>query len=554
MKRKIIYAVIMLFFVCIGNAQDIKQVKSAIDAEQYETAQKQLETITTAAPSDGYAKFLLGYVTLLKGDFDKAQKQFEEGVACSSKAHFNYIGLGYLALDKGNTAEADKNFALATKGSSKNNQEEAVYIGKAYTYSVNHNYTKAIEILNKAKLADPKNVSVLLALADAYKLNQMQNEAYELYREAFRLDSNLRAKMEQASLIKNAHNFPTAVSSFNEVIAMNPNYGPVYRELAETEYLWALKDSKNYDTHISKALGYYEKYMSMTDYSLASRMRHADFLILAKDYKALESEANEMSKIDKVNPKIYRYLGYSAYHNDNLDTALSSLNSFTTNPSSRIIGRDHYYLGATKIGKSINVTPADTLLIKSGIIDLKKGIEMTPNLASEISDLGKKLYEKKLYANAASVYEIAISNPDSKSHLLDNFYYASAVYWSCVGVEKLNTQQTEQLKKADLALDKIIIASPTTQDAYLFKARIQVLLKNDGMVTKNYEDFLTVTLKKDPTELAAPAMKKKLVEAYNNLGVISAGTDREKSKEYFNKTLGVEPTNQFALDQLKVLK
>jgi hypothetical protein len=31
--------------------------------------------------------------------------------------------------------------------------------------------------------------------------------------------------------------------------------------------------------------------MDLTDYSLASRMRHADFLILAKDYKALEAEA-----------------------------------------------------------------------------------------------------------------------------------------------------------------------------------------------------------------------------------------------------------------------
>ena len=72
--------------------------------------------------------------------------------------------------------------------------------------------------------------------------------------------------------------------------------------------------------------------MTLTDYSLASRMRHADFLILAGDYKALEIEANKMKELDKVNPRILRYLGYSAYENGNIDVAIQSLESFVSNP------------------------------------------------------------------------------------------------------------------------------------------------------------------------------------------------------------------------------
>jgi hypothetical protein len=49
--------------------------------------------------------------------------------------------------------------------------------------------------------------------------------------------------------------------------------------------------------------------MSFTDYSIQSRMRRADFLILIEDYAALEVEANKMIELDKVNPRIYRYLG-----------------------------------------------------------------------------------------------------------------------------------------------------------------------------------------------------------------------------------------------------
>ncbi|HEU4788778.1 MAG TPA: tetratricopeptide repeat protein [Flavobacterium sp.] len=555
MKKVFIYTVATLFFVFWGQAQDIKQAKNAIDAEQYEVAKNTLETITTSKPTDGYAKFLLGNVCLLKGDYEAAKKHFDVGITCSTKGNFSYIGLGYIALDKGDIVEAEKNFALATQNSSKRDLEETVYIGKAYTYSEHPNYKKAIEILSKSRLIDPANTDVLLALGDAYKFNKKQNEAYECYREAFRLDNTLlRAKMGLGTLIKNAHNFPIALNAFDEVIALNANYGPVYRELAETQYLWALNDAGNYDAHISKGLAFYEKYMSLTDYSLESRMRHADFLILAKDYKALEAEANEMSKLDKVNPRIYRYLGYSAYYNNNFDTAISSLASYVSNPSNRVIGRDYFYIGASKLGKALSLTPVDNSLIDNGILDFKKAFDMSPAIAGELPDLAKKLYEKKLYAQAASVYEIAIVNTETKSFLMDNFFFASSVYWSCNGLENLNPQQIEQLKKADISLDIIIKASPSTQDAYLFKARIQVLLKNDSLVARNYEDFITTANKKDSAELATKGMKSKLVEAYNNLGIIYVVTDKVKAKDVFSKTLGIDPANQYAIDQLKSLR
>jgi Tfp pilus assembly protein PilF len=553
--RKVFFYAVTFFSFFLVQAQDIKQAKVAIDAEQFEKAKNILETITTAKPTDGYAKFLLGNVCLLKGDYAAAKSHFDIGITCSTKGNFNYIGLGYIALDKGDVAEAEKNFTLATQNISKKDLEESVFIGKAYTYSEHPNYKKAVEILSASRLADPTNTTVLLALGDAYKFNKKQNDAYDCYREAFRLDSSLlRAKMGLGTLIKNAHNFPVAISSFDEVIALNPNYGPVYRELAETQYLWAMNDGRKYDEHISKGIAFYEKYMSLTDYSLESRMRHADFLILAKDYKALEIEANEMSKLDKVNPRIYRYLGYSAYYNNNFDTTISSLNSFVSNPANRTIARDYYYIGAAKLNKALTATPIDSLAIDNAILDFKKSFEMSNGIAGELPELAKKLFDKKLYAQAAMVYEIAIGNPETKSYLMDNFYFASSVYWSCNGVENLNPQQLEQLKKADFALDAVIAASPSTQDAYLFKARIQVLLKNDILVTKNYEDFVIAANKKDATELAAKGMKSKLMEAYNNLGVIYAATDKVKAKDNFTKTLAIDPTNQYAIDQLKFLK
>jgi outer membrane protein assembly factor BamD (BamD/ComL family) len=49
-----------------------------------------------------------------------------------------------------------------------------------------------------------------------------------------------------------------------------------------------------------------------------------------------------MKELDKVNPRILRYLGYAAYENGNIDRAISSLNEFISVPSNKIIAQDYF--------------------------------------------------------------------------------------------------------------------------------------------------------------------------------------------------------------------
>jgi outer membrane protein assembly factor BamD (BamD/ComL family) len=44
-----------------------------------------------------------------------------------------------------------------------------------------------------------------------------------------------------------------------------------------------------------------------------------------------------MKELDKVNPRILRYLGYAAYENGNIDRAISSLNEFISVPSTKLL-------------------------------------------------------------------------------------------------------------------------------------------------------------------------------------------------------------------------
>jgi tetratricopeptide (TPR) repeat protein len=556
MNKFKVLSIALLSVVSISHAQDISQAKKAIDAEQFESAKTILKSIINAKPTNGTAAFHLGNVYMLQNNIDSAKIYYQKGLTGTEGAKLNNIGFGLIDLDNGNATAAQEKFALATKDLKKKDVEEYLFIGRAYTFSLKPDYKKAIEVLNKAKAINPQDAQVNLALGNAYFGDKNQNEAYSAYRNAYSIDNTLiRAKMQLGVLLKGAKAYTEAIKAFDEVIAINPSYGPVYREIAETYYLWGRNEPSKFRVNVDKALVNYEKYLSLTDYSLNSRMRHADFLIVAGEYKALEAEANKMIELDKVNPRILRYLGFSAYQNGNYDVAIKSLDSYIANPSNRVIALDYQNLGFAKIKKSISVDglTVDTILFDNGVLDVKKSVEMEPALAANLSEFGKKLYEQKLYKQAASIYEIAVTNKESRNYVLDNFYLGNSLYFDNTRKDVVKPDPIA-LQRADLAFGTVIEAAPSTQDAYIYRARTNSLLENDEMTIKYYNDYINVVTAKGPEELAKPAVIKKIIESYNTSAASYANTDKVKAKEYFNKTLAIDPTNQYALDSLKTLK
>lgn len=543
---------IALLASAVSQAQDLDQATKAIDAEQYEKAKSMLKSIVQSK-NTGKASFLLGNIYLTQSVEDSAKIFFDKGLTADG-GKINNIGLGQLDLNKGDAASAKAKFDQVLKDLKKKDIEEYVYVAKAYMNADKPDYKSAIAVLTKAKAANPTNAYVNLALGDAFYGDKNQNEAYSAYRSAYQADSSLiRAKMQLGVLLKGAKAYTEAVKAFDEVVGLNANYGPVYRELAETYYLWANNVPKTYTENIQKALGYYEKYMSLTDYSLSSRMRHADFLILARDYKALEKEANEMQKLDKVNPRIMRYLGYSAYENGNPDAAIAALNEFINKGSNKVISGDYFYLGLATVKKSIgaDMKTVDATVLASGIANVKKAVDAEPSLANALNEIGKKYFTEKVYDVSAAIFEIAISNPNSKNFLEDNIYYGLAAY--TVNRNKdLKDRDVASLQKADLAMDAVIVASPTYLESYLYKARINGSLEKDDVMAATYQKYLDLVLAKGPEEVTKN--KAKVTESYNSIAAFYANTDKAKAKEFFNKTLALDPTNTYALDSLKLLK
>lgn len=556
MNKFKIFSIALLTSVTLSYGQDIEQAKKAIDAEQFEKAKTILKAVIQSNPKDGNADFFLGTIYLTQSVADSAKVCFDRGLLKEENSKFNYIGLGQMELDKNNLTAAQNNFALVLKESKKKDIEPYIYIAKAYMNAEKPDYSNALVTLNKAMAYKPTDANLQLVLGDAYYGLKNQNDAYVAYRNAFQADPTLiRAKMQLGVLLKGARAFSEAVKAYDNVVSTNPEYGPVYRELAETYYFWANSDLKNYKIHIKKALEFYEKYMSLTDYSLASRMRHADFLILAKDYVALEVEAKKMKELDNVNPRILRYLGYAAYENGNTEAAIGALENYIGNPKNKIIARDYLYLGLAKLKLANNAETktVDLDVFNLGVSHIKKSVELEITMTNDLSEVGKKFYEQKLFKEAAAIYEIAVTNVNSKNYLLDNFYLGNSLYYNNTKKDVVEPN-AEELQKADTAFGNVITASPTTQDAYIFRARANSLLENDPMIIKYYQEYIDVVTAKGPEELEKASTKAKCIESYNSIAAAYANTDKTKAKEYFAKTLEVDPTNEYAIESLKALK
>jgi len=558
-------------------AQDLQQAQNAIDAEQYQKAKTILKSLINSNPDKGENFFYLADVYLIQKEQDSAKLYLNKGLQAKSNAHLNYIGLGHIDLNNNNIQGAITNFNKATENIRKRDTEELIQIARAYMNSDNPDYTKAIEALTQAKQADPKSALVLLYLGDAYLGQKNTNDAFRSYRDALSLDKDLkRAKLQMAVITKNAKAFPEAIKSFNEIASADPNYGPVYRELAETYYYWGTEEVSKYKEYNQKALDYYKKYMSLTDTSLNSRMRYADFLILTRDYATLEVEANKMKQEKNVNPRIYRYLGYAAFENKNYQESIDALTNFFQK-GQKFIGKDYLVLAKAKIAlakKDEEIT--DMTLFEEGLSELEKAAQQDPTSVGEFSELGEELYRNKLYHEATKVFLLAVQDKNSKSFALDNLYLGNAILFYSSNLQNEKTQKEEEfsqeekeellslLEKGDEAYENVIKFSFTTQDAHANKAKINRIIhsisENEEAIQKaveSYENYIQVVNEKGEAELSKDRTKRELLAGYMFLGSQYSQKDKAKAIEYFENALALNPSEDYTTyikDSINVLK
>lgn len=533
-------------------AQSLPDAKKAIDAEQYQKAKSMLKNLTVTQPTKDENFFYLGWVYIKQDYPDSAKAAFDKGLAVNPKSALNVAGLGAVDLLDNNTSAASANFDKAMLLAGKDTKPY-VYIGKAYLLGKKPIAPKraeaAVAVLEKAKTLGGKNpskdVELFVTLGDAYSASGDANHAYTSYADAQTLDPHSPVVLvAMAVLIKGAGNFDDAIKGFQGAIAADPNYGPAYREMAETDLLIAA-DPKQTAAKDKEAVEFYKKYLDLTDRSVESRFRYEDFLVYAKDWKTLEQEANDLAKTKNPDLRVYRYLGYAAYENGNYPAALQAMNTWMSKAApKRIIPSDYLYLGRTQL----KTTGQDSL----GILTLKKALALDTNETGVYGELAKAYYAKGKYLQATGAYQDYINK--SRSHTLNDYlgmgrsyFYAFEDQQSAYAKTK-TAPDTSLLAKADTSLSYVNhhVAKPYGS-VTLIRARVadarepEDRSKFKAYAKPFYEEYIN-----ESAGLTDASTKKGLLEAYIYLGFYYELTakDDAKAAEFWGKAKEIDPNNK----------
>ncbi|MDN3580213.1 hypothetical protein [Mucilaginibacter flavus] len=536
-----------LGLVFIGSsvfAQSLADAKKAIDAEQYQKAKSMLKNLTVTQSTKDENFFYLGWVYIKQDYADSAKTAFDKGIAVNPKSGLNYAGLGAVARLNKDKAGATTNFnqAVALAGKS---GDPYTYVGKAYLLPVTtdgkvsvDDASAAIAVLQKGKVVAPKDVELLITLGDAFASQIKSNEAYQAYSDASTIDpKNPAAKVATGVLWKYANNFEDSEKQFQDALAIDPNYGPAYREWAETDNRWATADPKMASVKIKQAVEEYKKYLSLTDLSPESQMRYADFLISAGQYQELQTVAADLAKTSNSNLRAYRYLAYAAYENKDYPAASTAMNTWITKADpKRILPRDYLYLGRIQMKSN-----QDSV----GINTLRKALAMDSTQTDVYGEIAKSLFGQKKYIQAGDAYKLVTQKSGRNVKLLDYFYEGVSYYY---GYDEKKPGADSVIARADSAFSYVTQKSPSTADGYIYRARVNELKDKDrnnivGYAKPFYEKYIEVANAKGSPD---DKTKKNLAESYVYLGTFAEFKEKDlaKATDFYTKAKDNDPTNK----------
>ncbi|WP_256003082.1 tetratricopeptide repeat protein [Pedobacter deserti] len=556
-KKAITLSVGLLVMGSASFAQSLDDAKKAIDAEQYQKATTMLKALVGSQGKKGENYYYLGDVYLQRDYIDSARAAFTQGIAADPKNPLNYIGMGHADLASNNGASAKTNFDKAIEVASKKDYTPYLYIGKAYLDIDKPDFEAALPNLQKADELDDKDKDpeTFVALGDFYALQRKNSEALQAYMRALSINPALyRSTVQIGRMYKESRAFSDAELELKNVIQADPNYGPAYREIAELYMQWANQEPQNFQARAAEALTNYKKYLDLTDESFESKLRYAQFLFYARDFKTLADVSNELASVNQNDPKsliVLRMRGYSAYENKDYANSLQYMNDFfaKVKDTSRIISDDYLYLGQSQLQNQ-----QDSL----GVKNIVKAVQMDSTKVTALADIAKSFYDAKNYEKAISTYDLVNTlNPNGQGSLYNYFYHALASYFHYAAGYRANTNPSKDiLVKADSSLSKLAKLSPSTYDAYLWRGRVNNLLDSDtdpqGLKLPYYQQYVD-SLEAHPDK-QTDAAKRQMVEAYNQIaGFASYKNDKEKAKLFWDKTLAIDPQNATAAEGLKSL-
>jgi Tfp pilus assembly protein PilF len=560
MMNRIKIVVALFFFALTIQAQTaIDQAKSFITNENYGAADSVLKLYlpTEKDPlKQAEAYYWMGeslYRSLaveknMQPSFDKAKEQFNKGIAIAKNSPHCLVGMGKLLLDAKNQKEALKTFDSAIKESRKKPFKEGtpeifMLVGDAFLNGVNKNPEQAVAYYTRARDIEPSNAKTWIKLGDGSLAKNDAGTAMSAYESATSKDkNNAELNLKRAKIWKRASKFDLAQKELEDGLKIDPKYALIYKDLIEL-YM----DTKQFN----KVLPALEKYIPLAGNDFGARRRLVTFLTYqARDYDRATVEAEKLLKDDPTQTTMYRWIAWAKCAKADTLVARSA--------DKKVLGDDAkmLYKESREASKKLfEVVPADRLVYYDYEFPAKSSLKMGEleeatkyyklvmvNDSSKTCDIYTNLIEANYDAKKIKDGIALLEEKEAKCTVTNkNREYYYAMYYA---------NNAKLYEKSIKYADKYIEAFPALVDGYYWKAQSLDELDDDNAPTfkaKEAYEKSAATYEAKPDDRS----KKMVATAYNYMAYYyGKQQDLVKAKEFYQKTIGVDPTNKIATQTL----
>lgn len=458
-------------------AQTIEEGKKFMYYERYQSAKDLFKKLITANPANTEAIYWLGMATLAGADYgttgiSEAKELYRKALETNANNPLLIAGMGNLELREGKSQDARNRFETALSLSQNKDINVLIAVGKANSDFDNKNGDPnyAIEKLKiAAALKKAKEPAVFVYMGDAYRMLMDGGNAQISYQSALNMDPNYARALYRIGKIyqtQGSGQEEIYMKYFNEAIAKDPAYGPVYKNLSDLYYT----------TDVPKSATYLDKYLANSDddpkncYYRAS-MKYAQGLFqeaITMADQCITAKPNPYSKLYGIQGYAYNRLGDSlkakaAFENyfKKADTGQIGMGDFATYASVLLKFPGNDSLAGMYVNKAVQL---DTL---------------EANKITYLKNIATYYESHKMFKEAADWFSkiIALKKEPSKTDLYyaGYNYFRSGNYKPSIDVFNVYSQKFPEdafsyymIGKAYSAIDSLMeqgLANPSFQKA-----------------------------------------------------------------------------------------
>ncbi len=531
-KIKIISLVASLLISVNIFAQTLDEGKRFLYYEKYTSAKDVFNKLVNANPANTDAAYWLGQAYIGMEDTASAKALYQRTLAANPNAALLLVGMGHIELLENKTNDARNRFETAISLTKAKDANVLNAIGKANVDAKAGDAIYAIEKLKLAAERDKKNAEIPANLGDAYRKLTDGSNAQLSYQDALAINPNYARASFMIGRIYQTQGFtqePIYIRYFNDAMAKDANYAPLYSWLAEYYYR----------RDINKARDYLDKYVVLADADSKNCYYQASFLYASGKNQEAINKSNECINAAGGNPypKIY---GIQAYAYDKMGDSLNSKKYFETYfnkvAKDQIGPNDYATYGRTLLKFPGNEGMASEYVLKAVALDT-----IDANKIDYINSIANSYLAVQNYGQAADWYTKLLS---IKKNVTKTDLYNAGINYNRAGNYK--------------ASDSVFVAYqqkyPEDVLGFYYGAIAKANIDSTSALALAMSDYQKVI---ELAKLLPDSTRSKQLQIAGHRYMInyyySIKKDNATTLSYINKILEIDPANELSLQNKQAI-